>query len=382
MLPVALSEAKDQFGKGPSVQFESPLWDKAISFVSFLILTLFGIAVGEDLASRGGDVSCLIPNELTKGQTKFVNSFCSGEVTLLRALVLFFLGEFLFLSIPHLVWLRVAGPHLETFLRMTSQLTRLKSNRTKLYDLQSRSFVDHLISRYTKSTLLRKSSLIKLWVQLGFALAFFVATLVAYLPWVSDSHLHGSYFDCNLDREVYARSWFEQFELFCQDPNTTASANRFTGNRCQNETLISVPCVVSLSSLFLPLWIISLACLVIASVAALVGIYWLTRKSYPDVLGYKGKAAFSYSVSLDLALYKPCEKWKKSLIIENDFHFLLVLLSYLDRGLCDTVADIVTEMELREKFLKGDEEQKRKAETLEKLEKTNQVSKNKVVGDN
>ena len=363
MLPGAFAAAKDHFSKGPSVQFQSPLWDKAIVFVSFLILTLFGIAVGEDLASGGGDVTCLIPNELTKGQTKFVNSFCSGEseVTLLRAMTLFFLGEFLLLTVPHLVWLRLADPHLETFFTMSSQLARVKNNRSKLYDLQSRSFVSQLKSRYSESKLVLRSYYGKLGCQLIFAVVFLVATLGVYLA--NDFHLLESYFDCTLVREVYARSWFEQFVLFCQDPNTTASSNQ---NLCQNDTVISVPCVVSLSALFFPLWITSLACLGFVGVCAVFGICWSACRSFPDALGYEGKAAFFYSVSFDLDSYKPNPKWQKSLKIKNDFHFFLVLLSYLDSGLCYAFADVMSELELREKFLKGDNEEKRKGDNEEK----------------
>ena len=210
-------------------------------------------------------------------------------------MVLFFLGEFLFLTIPHLVWLRVAGPHLETFLKMTSHLTRLKSNHTKLYDLESRSFVSWLKSRYSKSWFLLVNCYVKLGLQITSSVLFLVATAVVYN--VTDSHLRGSYYDCTLDREVYARPWFEQFELFCQEPNTTASSNHFSERFCLNETVVSVPCFVSLSALFYPLWIISLACLGLAFVATLVGIFWSAFRAFTDVLG---KAVFVSCTALAL----------------------------------------------------------------------------------
>eukprot|EP00118_Oscarella_pearsei_P016411 m.156066 g.156066 ORF g.156066 m.156066 type:complete len:674 (+) comp38687_c0_seq14:212-2233(+) len=353
----AVSSDKSVNTNSVALRFESPFWDKIYCYLGVMLSLVFAFA----FSLGAGDFSCLIPDELTKGQTKFVNDFCSGSrgITLLRAMSIFFFGSALFVLAPHILWLRLTGSYLEEFFSTSAKLSRQKNDKSKLFDIDSRKMVKSLIERYTQKNFVFGWYKVKLISQLVFSAIFFLSTVLTYTLDSDAGILRGDYLNCTLTPSVYNRHWFEQINLFCDHG---ALGNSSSNSYCQNETVL-VPCVTSLSALLFPLWVISLILLGLCFIFAICSLLWCFLKAKPN---YASQARFLYSICSDLAFYE-----ENSSKMQSDLDFLIVLLSRVDCGAGGAFFDIAKELELEKQYQKADQEHRQCSSEESRMKKRN-----------
>ena len=292
-IETVLASTKSIVGFGRT-KYKNFLWDQVIIYLCVCLVVLLAVAVGEEFLGGGGAVVCLTPNDFTRDQVAFVNGMCSEGVNLLRLLPLFLLGELVFLVGPHVLWTKIAGPHLEEFFSLSPTIDRYRDRRTGLFSSESVEIVKLLQNHFSRSHLVYKSYVVKLLLQLIFALVIIVLMFVLYLK--VEPTTYGSTFQCTIHESLYKREWFRpELDSLCD--------SGYIGNSstCTEDFPASLPCAFTLGLLFVPLWYSNVPLLLLVAFMAGYGFVKLFLCSHGSQLDYRTRAQLLYK----LCAYRP-----------------------------------------------------------------------------
>eukprot|EP00118_Oscarella_pearsei_P014586 m.125811 g.125811 ORF g.125811 m.125811 type:complete len:613 (+) comp37880_c0_seq16:187-2025(+) len=339
----ALDDAKAKLPEGKAKQsYKKFVWDELLQYMALVsgVLVLIGLG-SEYFLDRG--LACTVARQMSRDEARFAVMWCSSDrhVRLVDMLPFVVFLQGLFLAGSHLLWETSAGSALEQFFAMAPSLSRLRDRQTGQYPFETVQIVRKLRDSYgnsggnnaknTSNIHIFSKYAIKLWVQLIASLACLLALII--LSAFND--LFAVNFVCS---EV---GGFDQFGY--QNTSFIVGYNPY-------DTL----CTYTTATSMLTIWIADIVVLIITTGAAIVGIVWC-RLPHWYQLDYRNYARFLYSFSMNdtsraRQSFQPSSKYKKTVKIQNDLDFLVMLLYNKDNGQGETFFDVQVELELEELF--------------------------------
>ena len=148
------SKGKDE---GEKIEPKEFFWDQFLTYVSSAIVALTVLNVSVEFL-RGGGVTCFPPSvrvedgdtyEVSRGQSEYINSFCSQSVPRTEYFPIYILVHGVLLVAPHLVWSALFKGDFDSFFSIVQKLDRLRDCQTGEYNTKNVDRVTKLESEYS-----------------------------------------------------------------------------------------------------------------------------------------------------------------------------------------------------------------------------------------
>ena len=175
-------------------------WDSVTLYVVSVIIALAAIDALTEFI-RGSNVSCLAFGEtkLTDQQNEYIREFCSGNIPNTEYFPAFIVVHAILIAIPHYLWLNHYGGNFDFFFVQASLLDRLRDEKSGEYSDKNRLILQQLTTAF--STYKKNWMFIlyvgKLFLQLVFTLAGFVAAIVTFTDFEGTFYCPCNNFDPN-----------------------------------------------------------------------------------------------------------------------------------------------------------------------------------------
>ena len=320
-------------------------WDRITYFLTGLLIALASVDIFSALIQGSSGIACdLSPFRtiIANPDAAYILSVCERSFPATQYFPAIIIAQGIGIVLPHFVWKSQFHGHFVSFF---SKVKGLEQNvGIGLYSYRNKSIIRQLKTAfvtYNKSSIFFGYKL-KLVVQLLFiAASIVVVTAIDELTDFEDS------FDCTRQEGI---DW----------PLGNAT----------------VTCIFTSLRLFQLILVIDLILLVCMFPILLWGLIWCFKR-HPSVLGSRSIAKFSFSTGMPQELYVPKpvlsgllgEFYKNGWTfyyelrnrfilpgIENDFDFMIMLLSVVDIGLGNTFREGEVILEL-EKLYQGDQQE-------------------------
>ena len=247
-------------------------WDQALLYIASGMLALTVLEVLSSI--RGESVQCFTPDNFTRSQSDFINSFCSYYTPLTDYFAFYIVAQAVVLVVPHFIWSSSFAGRFQFFTESAKSLRPRRDGKIGDYDPENYKIVQDLYKTFKNKYAITISYLVKLAIQMAIVGGAFFANFCFFCDYIP------SFLCSSNPANSSSRTCIQINSEPLEWPTDL------------NETEYS--CVLSSLNLLQYVWYANIALLAAAGIATLIGLVWFFLPHFND---------FNWKLAAEFALY-------------------------------------------------------------------------------
>ena len=306
---------------GEDSQSKDFFWDQAVKLCASGMLALTVLEVLSSI--RGEAVQCLTPDNYTRDQGAFINSYCTQFIGRTDFFLYLLVAQAVLVYGPHFLWSSVYFGKFRYFSALALSLDRHRDSKTGKFDSKNFVTVQALVYTFGSTHIIYIMYIAKLFAQLVVAVTFI--GICAGLFNVSDPA-----FDCpdNKSLHLINSSWPLDEQIVC---------------------------VLSSLNLLFAVWWANFVLLTGTVVASLCGLVWSGVFNHQTKLNWRHVAQFALQSGIQPSDYHP-KTWRKRWFstyfgryrIRSNLDFLFLRLYRDDAGRAQVLREVLIAQLIKE----------------------------------